>query len=278
MPKAPPLIAPELYFADGLVGCPEWKRFKLDQRVELLPVALLVSLDLPALSFIVADPNVWFPQYRFDTSPEDLKALEVFSQDDLAVLTIITVEPDPFAVTANLLGPLVINPTSGKARQIIQSAYPYQARQPLDVQVRPVILSEGLVGSPEWQHFLLRKSDRTEPVRLLISREQPGLSFPVVSPWIIYPEYQPLLSRADRQSLGVEEGDEVEWLCLLNVQVEPLAVTANLLGPLVINQRTNQARQVVLSHSGYSPAYPVSGDNYTKALKEANRAGANAAR
>ena len=277
MTQAPPLTASELFFADGLVGCPDWKRFKLEQRPEMLPVALLKSLDQPNLSFIVADPRVWYPHYKFDVLPEDLKALEVFGDDDLAVLTIITVEPDPFAVTANLLGPLVVNPTSGKARQIIQSAYPYQTRQSLDLQVRPVMFAEGLIGNPEWQHFLLRKSDKTEPVKLLISREQPGLSFPVAAPWLIEPDYQPQLSAADRQALGVTDDGDLEWLCLLNVQSDPFMVTANLLGPLVINQRTNAARQVILSRSGYSASRPVSGNNFEQALKEVDRASAHAA-
>ena len=277
MSQASPLPASELYFADGLVGCPEWKRFQLDQRPEMLPVALLKSLDQPNLSFIVADPCTWYPNYVFDVGAEDLQALEVTSRNTLAALTIITVEPDPFSVTANLLGPLVLNPANGKARQIIQSAHPYLARQPLDLQVRPITFAEGLIGSPEWQHFLLRKSDKTQPIKLLISREQPGLSFPVVAPWLIEPSYQPHLDPADRQALGVDDDGDLEWLCLLNVQNDPFLVTANLLGPLVINQRTSVARQVILSHSGYSAAQVVSGNNFNEALKEADRASANAA-
>lgn len=278
MTQAPPLVASELLFADGLVGCPDWKRFKLEQRPEMLPVALLKSIDQPNLSFIVADPRTWYPNYKFDVSAEDLKALEVFSASDLIALTIITVEPDPFAVTANLLGPLVVNPSSGKARQIIQSTYPYLARQPMDLQVRSLSCPEGLIGHPDWKHFLLRKSDKTEPVKLLISRDQPGLSFPVANPWLIQPEYQPQLSSADRQALGLSSADDnVEWLCMLNVENVPFRVTANLLGPLVINPQTNTARQVVLSRSGYSANFVVYGKEIEQALKEVDRASINPA-
>jgi flagellar assembly factor FliW len=278
MTQAPPLAASELVFADGLVGCPEWKHFTLEQRPEMLPVALLKSVDQPNLSFIVADPRTWYPHYKFDVSAEDLKALEVFTPDDLVALTIITVEPDPFAVTANLLGPLVVNPSSGKARQIVQSTYPYQARQPLDLQVRPLTLPEGLIGHPEWKHFVLRKSDKTVPVQLLISRDQPGLSFPVANPWLVYSDYRPQLSAADRRALGLNGLDQdLEWLCLLNVESDPFRVTANLLGPLVCNPRTNEARQVVLSQSGYSAAFVVYGQEFAQALKEVDRASSNPA-
>jgi flagellar assembly factor FliW len=277
MTQAPPLVAPELLFADGLVGCPEWKRFKLEQRPEMLPVALLKSVDQPNLSFIVADPHTWYPHYKFDVSPEDLKALEVFSADDLTALTIITVEPDPFSVTANLLGPLVVNPTSGKARQIVQSAYPYLARQPLDLQVQAVTFPDGLIGHPEWQHFELRKSDQIEPVKLLVSRDQPGLSFPVTNPWLLKPDYQPHLGQGDRQALNAGTNEELEWLTLLNVENDPFRVTANLLGPLVINPHTRTARQAVLSQSGYSATFVVSSQEFTQALKEVNRVSSNSA-
>jgi flagellar assembly factor FliW len=277
MTQAPPLIASELVFGDGLVGCPEWQHFTLEQRPEMLPVALLKSVDQPNLSFIVADPRTWYPHYKFDVSAEDLKALEVFSPDDLIALTIITVEPDPFSVTANLLGPLVVNPTTGKARQIIQSAYPYQARQPLDLQVRPLTLANGLIGHAEWRHFVLRKSDKTEPVKLLISRDQPGLSFPVTNPWLLKPDYQPKLSPADRQALGAGSDDDLEWLCLLNVENDPYRVTANLLGPLVINPHTHLGTQMVLSQSGYSAAFVVSGQEIAQAIKEVDRASSNPA-
>jgi flagellar assembly factor FliW len=277
MTQAPPLVASEITFFDGLVGCPEWKRFTLEQRPETLPVALLKSEDQPNLSFIVADPRTWYPHYQFDVSAEDLKALGALKPEGLVALTIITVEPDPFAVTANLLGPLVVNPTTGQARQVIQSAYPYQARQPLDLQVQPLTLPEGLVGHPEWQHFVLRKSGEFDPVKLLVSRDQPGLSFPMVSPWLIKPDYQPRLHPADSQALQATSDEELEWLCLLNVESDPYRVTANLLGPLVINPHTQTARQVVLSKSGYSATFVVSGNEFAQALKEVDRVSSNPA-
>ena len=277
MTTAPSLNASELTFAEGLVGCPEWKHFQLEQRPDMQPVALLNSLDQANLSLIVADPRIWYPQYAFDVSPDDLAALGAASAAQLTVLAVITVEADPFAVTANLLGPLVLNPLTGRARQVVQSAYPYLARQPLDLQVRPITLAEGLIGSPEWQHFLVRKSADMAPVKLLVSREQPGLSFPVVNPWLVDPSYEPRLAAEDRAALGGAENGDLEWLVLLNVQSNPFKVTANLLGPLVINQRTNAARQVVLAGSGYSATHVVSGGKLEPALKEVQRVSADPA-
>jgi flagellar assembly factor FliW len=43
----------------------------------------------------------------------------------------------------------------------------------------------------------------------------------------------------------------------LTVRTDPAGVTANLLGPLVINNRTGRGRQLVLSTSDYSARHPV---------------------
>ena len=84
------------------------------------------------------------------------------------------------------------------------------------------------------------------------------------------------LDADDRAALGAAQDGDLEWLCLLNVESNPLTVTANLLGPLVINQLTNVARQVVLSGSGYSAKHVVTGGNLEAAFKEVERASANA--
>lgn len=116
---------------------------------------------------------------------------------------------------------------------------------------------EGLVGCPEWQHFVLESNPAMAPLVLLNSTDEPILSLPAVNPWLVKPDYAPTLGDADRLALAPESDSDLEWLAVLNIQPEPLRVTANLLGPLVVNRRTGMARQVILSNSGYPAAYPI---------------------
>ena len=125
----------ECTFISGLVGCGEWRHFRLEQRPDTFPVSLLHALDEPGLSFIAADPRLWFPGYVIDLSPQDHEALQAGPEAELLVLALLTVEPQPFRVTANLLGPLVYNPANGLARQVILTQSNYSARQPVGGQV-----------------------------------------------------------------------------------------------------------------------------------------------
>ena len=118
---------------------------------------------------------------------------------------------------------------------------------------------DGLVGCPDWQHFHVERPAEMAPLALLVSEDQPGLSLPVVNPWLIRVDYAPQLAEADHLALQSAAPADLEWLVILNIQAEPPLMTANLLGPLVINRQTGVARQVILSLSGYPAAYLLGG-------------------
>lgn len=117
----------DVLFPEGLVGCPEWQRFQLEHDPAAAPALVLRCLDLDGLSFIVTDPRALLPAYTVETAPSDLAALEVTEPDSLSPLVILNIEADPFRITANLLGPLLINPATGRARQVVQSSHNYSA-------------------------------------------------------------------------------------------------------------------------------------------------------
>ena len=64
------------------------------------------------------------------------------------------------------------------------------------------------------------------------------------------------LSADDRASLGLAPGAAPTIYCTLSVAADGL-ITANLLGPLVVNPATRRGRQLVLTDSGYSTRHPV---------------------
>jgi len=138
LPHATPLL-----FADGLVGCPDWRRFVLRRADDVTPVALLESEDVVGLSFLVTDPRAWYPDYHFTVTAGDLAALGAATENELELLVIATVSPEPFAITFNLLGPLLVNRAGGRGRQVIQHQTEYAAAH----QVGPDVAA-GLAQPP----------------------------------------------------------------------------------------------------------------------------------
>jgi flagellar assembly factor FliW len=125
----------EWFFPDGLLGFPTLRRFHFEHLPALGPVAQIRSLETPELGFFIADPRPWYDGYQVDVPPWDLEQLGAQVAAELATYVILNVVAEPFTVTLNLLGPLVVNPTTGQARQIIQAGRPYSAQQPITNEV-----------------------------------------------------------------------------------------------------------------------------------------------
>ena len=106
---------PELYFAGGLPGFPDARRFVLVRLGdEASPFSVLRSLDdgeddRPGLEFVVTHPAMFFPDYEPEIDDDVAGRLELKSAEDALLLVIVTVADPVSASTANLLGPIVVN-------------------------------------------------------------------------------------------------------------------------------------------------------------------------
>lgn len=122
---------------------------------------------------------------------------------------------------------------------------------------RVLVFPEGLLGFPDARRFAMIDSHDTNVYFWLQSVEDPALAFLSVVPWAFFPDYQLDLPPAEERALGLETEADVLVLCLLTVQRDQKVITANLLGPLVINAKTRIGRQVVLADSGYPVRAPL---------------------
>ena len=124
---------PELYFAGGLPGFPDARRFVLVRLGdELSPFSVLRSLDNSAdLEFVVTHPGLFFPDYAPEIDDDTADRLELKSADDALLLVIVTVTDPVAASTANLLGPIVVNRHTRAAAQAVLGASGYNTREAL---------------------------------------------------------------------------------------------------------------------------------------------------
>jgi flagellar assembly factor FliW len=126
-----------------------------------------------------------------------------------------------------------------------------------DLHADALIFPQGLVGCEDWKRFVLITDDEVElPIARLQSLDDPGVSFIVTTPSIIEPTYTATLSTEQRADLDLDDTTQPIVYCTLNVQSDGL-LTANLLGPLVLNPHNRRGKQVVLNESQYSTQHPI---------------------
>ncbi len=116
---------------------------------------------------------------------------------------------------------------------------------------------EGLVGCPDWQHFVQIVDDQEDqPVAILQCLDDARIQLLVTNPDLIVPGYRAQVESCAHAELGIPADNRLLVYCTLTVNTTG-SISANLLGPLVIDPAERRGQQLVLAESGYSTRYPV---------------------
>jgi flagellar assembly factor FliW len=111
----------------------------------------------------------------------------------------------------------------------------------------------GLFGFEEEKAFLLLPFSGSEGTLLCFqSVRTPGLAFVAMNPFALKADYTPVLTAAELKEMGVSRSEDLCYyvLCAVKMPIEQSAV--NLRCPVVVNEDTGTAIQVILETVEYS--------------------------
>ena len=129
-----------LFFSLGVLGFPEVRRYVMLDHGRNTPLKWLQAVDKPELAFPMVPATDLVEDYHITVSPDDLAALAMESTDELLAFVILTIpNAAPEGTTANLKAPIVMNPTTHLARQVLVEQdypirYPLAVAQPATVE------------------------------------------------------------------------------------------------------------------------------------------------
>ena len=113
-------------FPDGIPGFDYVRKFVLlDTMDENSPLKWLQSYDEPDLAFVIIRPIDFMREYELAVSMSDLEAVGAEGAEKLLVFAIVTIPTNPSDMTANLQGPVIINPEKRLGRQVISLSDKY---------------------------------------------------------------------------------------------------------------------------------------------------------
>lgn len=119
----------------GLLGFEAIKRFVLISNPDEAPFSWLQGVGPDAFSFLVIPGALALPGYQPELSDEDTAFLRLTSPDEAFVLNIVTLR-SPGTATVNLKGPIVVNKTDWRGKQVVLvNAAAYGLQHNLPVQV-----------------------------------------------------------------------------------------------------------------------------------------------
>ncbi len=131
----------------------------------------------------------------------------------------------------------------------------------IDIDEKKILfMPEGLPGFPGFERFVLLEDPKTKPFCWFQSVETPNLALVVMSPFVFKPDYTLniegfILSRnwADTRP------EDISIYVVINVAGEGKTkkITANLMGPIIINTIKKEAVQFIMADSSYSHRHNV---------------------
>lgn len=125
-----------------------------------------------------------------------------------------------------------------------------------------VTFPEGLLGFEKYTKFALIDSEY-EPFIWLQSTEESNLAFLMIDPFLICSDYEADIDDSALRNIGVDSAEDIIIMTLVTIQKDGSAITANFLGPVVINKKNRKCLQVILNDSRWTTKFDI-----VKALKQ----------
>ena len=114
-------------FQRGLIGFPDSRQYVMIDHPGG-PFRWMQSLDQPQTAFVITDPLIFFPDYRVPVETDELQEIRIQDAADGVVVVILVVPRDPYAITANLQGPVVINTKERLGMQLVLNVPEYTTK------------------------------------------------------------------------------------------------------------------------------------------------------
>ncbi len=128
----------------------------------------------------------------------------------------------------------------------------------LEVEKEEIItFSEGLLGFENLKKFTVVDPGDQTLILWLQSTEDESTAFPIIEPRIFMPNYRVKLLPAELNSLSLTDLSNATVYSILTIPQTVTEMSANLKAPIIINNDTKSARQIVLQDSKLEVKFPM---------------------
>ena len=122
----------------------------------------------------------------------------------------------------------------------------------------------GLIGFERYTRFVVLPFAEGTPFELLQAVDEKDLALVMLDPFLINNEYHFDVADEDLEILQVKERNELTIRVVVTLPQDLRQMTANLQGPILVNEKRLLGEQIVLVNANYSvktPILPAGGDN-----------------
>jgi flagellar assembly factor FliW len=132
-----------------------------------------------------------------------------------------------------------------------------KASGPVDVDERQQIhFPAGILGFENLRDYVLLDAAQP-PFYWLQSLDVVEIAFILINPRIFRPDYSLEVDPAELQALGVTAEEQILDFAIVTIPEDPMEMTANLQGPILINRTTRTGRQTISTDPTRQVRHPI---------------------
>lgn len=134
-----------------------------------------------------------------------------------------------------------------------------------------VHMTKPILGFEQYRTYVVVETEDFEPFKWFQSIECPELAFVVVNPMLFFPDYVVEVNPKEIEELRVDDVDGIVTYAIVSIPADFTLMTANLQGPVLINTKTNLAKQLVLVNSRFGIRHRLLDPRQAAEAKQGNR-------
>ena len=118
----------------------------------------------------------------------------------------------------------------------------------------------GILGFEQYKKYTLifdSSSEEAPVISWLQSVEMPSLALPVVNPFVVKEDYNPVVEDEVLKNIGEFADEDLAVFVVLTVPADVKKMTANLRAPIIVNSNTRMGCQIITENQDYPVRYEV---------------------
>lgn len=114
-----------------------------------------------------------------------------------------------------------------------------------------ITFEKGIPGFQNLKKFVIKETGEDSPFSILQSIEEKEIGFILISPFLVYENYEINLNEEINNNLKISSSNEVLLYSIVTLNSNAKEITANLKAPIVINLNTKKAEQYIIDKDTY---------------------------
>lgn len=124
-----------------------------------------------------------------------------------------------------------------------------------------VYFPDGILGFEELKRYTLifdvKKNGEKAKIAWLQSVDEPELALPVINPFEVKEDYDPIIPNELLKTLGNVTSENIVVLLIVTVPTDISKTTANLKAPVIMNSDIRKGAQIIVENKDYIIKYPI---------------------